>query len=357
MSPRARSIVAQAASFLLAGVLLYLALRGVDLDEVRAALRHAEYVWLIPLTAVALLSHLVRAWRWRLFIRALPESGAQGREVVTTRAAFSSLMIGYMVNYAAPRLGEVARTANLSARTGLSFSSLFGTVFVDRLLDIFVLAAGLVSVFFLLLDRFSVVERLFVTPIVDQLGRVPALALVAIILVIAVLVFFVYRQVLRTGDSFIARFWSLRAAPVLASFKDGLMTLLRSRNRLEIAASTILIWFLYLLMAYLPFVVLGMAETYDLGLLDSWSIMLLGAVGVAIPSPGGVGTYHYITIQTLVHLYMVDAAPAATYAVLGHAAQLVLYVATGALCLVLQGSNIRALRRRTMEAQEEQKTA
>ena len=357
MSPRARSIVAQAASFLLAGVLLYLALRGVDFDEVRAALRHADYAWLAPLTAVALLSHLVRAWRWRLFIRALPESAAGDREAVTTRAAFSSLMIGYMVNYAAPRLGEVARTANLTARTGIPFSSLFGTVFVDRILDVVVLAAGLVSVFFLMFDRFSVIERLFVTPIVDQLGRVPALALVAIVVVIAVLVFLVYRQMLRSGDSFMARFWSRRAVPVLASFKDGLMTLLRSKNRVGIVASTILIWFLYLLMAYLPFVVLGMAESYDLGLLDSWSIMLLGAVGVAIPSPGGVGTYHYITIQTLVHLFSVDAAHAATYAVLGHAAQLVLYVATGALCLMLQGSSVRALRRRTMEAQEEQRTA
>ena len=47
-----------------AGVLLYLALRGTDLSEIGEALRQANYAWLVPLGAVTLLSHLVRAWRW-----------------------------------------------------------------------------------------------------------------------------------------------------------------------------------------------------------------------------------------------------------------------------------------------------
>ncbi len=352
MSPKTRSIVAQAASFLLAGVLLYLALRGVDLHEVLAALENANYAWLLPLVAVALVSHVARAWRWRLFIKALPEVATDDRKIVTMRGAFYSLMIGYMVNYAAPRLGEVARTANLTARSGISFSGIFGTVVVERILDVAVLAAGLVSVFLLLFDRFSTVDRLFIDPITSQLGRIPTLAIAVTVAVIAVLMVLVYRQVLRGEDSAFNRLWTDRAVPALSSFKSGLMTLLHSSDRVGIVVSTVLMWFLYLLMAYVPFIMLGMADTYDIDLLDAWSIMLLGTIGVAIPSPGGAGSYHYITIQTLVHLYGVDSAPAATYAVLVHAAQLVLYVLAGAICLMLQGSSIRALRNRTMEAQE-----
>lgn len=352
MSPRTRSILAQVVSFLLAGILLYLALRGVDLRGIVRALEEAEYIWLIPLVAVALASHLARAWRWRVLIRALPEVRSGERSVPGTWPAFASLMIGYMVNYAAPRLGEVARTASLTAHTRISFGSLFGTVFVDRVLDVVVLGLGLISVAFLLADRFATLDALFLEPIANQLGSIPALALGLSAIAVVVLVFLIYRQLLRRSSGTTGTFWSDRAAPMLASFKGGILTVVKSEERLQLLGHTVLIWVLYLLMAYLPFVMLGMDDRFGLGLVDTWSILMLGSIGVAIPSPGGIGSYHYITIQTLVHLYGVETESAATYAVLTHAAQLVLYVIVGAICLTAQGSGIRALRSRTIHAQE-----
>lgn len=355
MSPRARSLLVQIGSFVLAGVLLYLALRGVDLGEILVALRRADYTWLLPLVAAVLLSHWLRAWRWQILIRALPETQSGDEEdVPSVRSAFYSVMIGYMVNYAAPRLGEFARTANLSSQTRLSFTGLFGTVVVERILDVIVLAAAVGSVFVMLLDRFSTIEQLFIDPIVGQLDRLPAAAIVGGIILLGMLVLLIYRGVLRGQDSATQRLWNQRVVPVLASFKDGLSTLVRSKQRGAIAFSTVLIWFLYLLMAYLPFVMLGSSQTYDISLLDTWPIMILGAIGVAIPSPGGTGSYHYITIQTLVHLYSVSHEDAATYAVLTHAAQMLLYVVTGAVCLLLQGTDFRALKERTVTAREEQ---
>jgi hypothetical protein len=111
------------------------------------------------------------------------------------------------------------------------------------------------------------------------------------------------------------------------------------------------------MMAHLPFIMLGMDQAFQISVLDSWSIMLLGAIGVAIPSPGGTGSYHYITIQTLVFLFGVDSESAATYAVLVHASQMVLYVVVGAVCLMLQGSSVRVLRARTMQAPERSRTS
>ncbi len=172
------------------------------------------------------------------------------------------------------------------------------------------------------------------------------------LLLLVVAVAYIFRQALRSQDSATYRFWDQRAKPALISFKDGLATLLRVRRWGVLVGTTIVIWLLYLCAAYLPFLMLGTADAFDISLLDTWSIMILGAIGVAIPSPGGTGSYHYITVQTLVHLYGVTHEAAATYAVLTHAAQLVLYVLTGAICLVLQGTNVRALKRRTEAAQE-----
>ena len=388
MSSRARSLLFQIGSFALAGVLLYLALRGVDLRSVGRALAGADYVWLIPLVVVIIGSHVLRAWRWQVFIEVLPEATpwpgerasfgsetmrsaapetgrsatatertlppqAAHRSVPSFKQAFYSVMIGYMVNYAAPRLGEIARTANLSAQSRLSFSSLFGTVVVERILDVAVLLAAIGSVFILLIDRASTLDRLFIEPMMEQVGRVPTVAVGIATAALFLVAGYLFRQALRRQDSIAFRFWSERARPAVVSFRDGLASLLHVRRWGILAGSTAAMWVLYLLAAYLPFLMLGMADTYQIGLLDTWSIMILGAVGVAIPSPGGTGSYHYITVQTLVHLFGFSHEAAATYAVLTHGAQLVLYVLTGAVCLTLQGSSFRTLKRRTVAAQEE----
>ena len=65
---------------------------------------------------------------------------------------------------------------------------------------------------------------------------------------------------------------------------------------------------------------------------------------MSIPSPGGIGSYHYITIRTLEGLFAVVSPLATAYAVLSHAAQLVLYAIAGFLCLILQGSGFGDLR-------------
>lgn len=330
---------------MLAGVLLYLALRGVDLAGMGDALRQADYRWLAPLLGVAVLSHVLRAWRWGLLVGGLPpEVRATAVRPASLRETFSAVMIGYMVNYVAPRLGEVARTANLSARTKLRFSALFGTVVLERVLDMVVLVLALGSVLVILLDRSAALHDLFVSPLTDRIGWLPALGLAGLAVAVAVLVLLLFRQAIRQQDSALGLLWNRRVAPMLTSFRDGLFALRHTRRTGTLVFSTLAMWVCYGLMAYLPLVILGLTGAYDLSLVDAWAIMILGALGVVVPSPGGVGSYHYITIQTMVHLFAVDQEAAATYAVLSHASQLVLYVVLGVACLLLQGSGLRTLR-------------
>ncbi len=352
MSPRIKALLTQVGSFAIAGVLLYLSLRGVSLKGILSALEDADYRWLLPLFAALMLSHWLRAWRWKMLLDALPD--VRDRPTgVSTKLAFYSVLIGYMVNYAAPRLGEVARSANLATRARVSFSRVLGTVVVERILDVVVLAAGLLSVVFLLRRQLRLLGELFVDPLTEQLGRIPAFGLLFLIGLVSLLLVMLYRRLVRS-DSRIKRFWSGRVQPVLSHFGEGLSTLLRTDRRPAIVLSTLGIWFCYLLMAYLPLVMLGIARTYNLSLPDAWSIMLLGAIGVALPSPGGVGSYHYITIQTLVHLFGTDEQSAATYAVLAHAAQLIIMTLAGFISLLLQGGSFKTLARQTSAAREKE---
>ncbi|MFQ5569076.1 MAG: lysylphosphatidylglycerol synthase transmembrane domain-containing protein [Rhodothermales bacterium] len=351
MKTRVRRILVQVGIFALAGVLLYLALRSVEFDKVGDALREADYRWIAPLAAITLLSHFLRAWRWKVLLEALPSSSPEvDPRLVSIKTAFYSVMIGYMVNYAAPRLGEVARTANLAAKERLSFSGVLGTVVVERILDLIMLAVGLVGTFFLLIDHSAVLQATFITPIQDWIEQIPLFTLLILLLGVSILGVFLYWIGFRDENARLRKFWDRRLRPLLTSFIDGLATVKRSPRPFFLIVSTLVMWFCYLMMAYIPLIMFDMAAPYDLSLLDTVSIMFLGALGVAIPSPGGLGSYHYITIQVLGVLFGVDESIAATYAVFVHGGQMVFYIIIGFLCFLLQGSSFADLRSATKAA-------
>ena len=339
---------------MLAGVLLYLAFRGANLSQVGDALRQANYRWIVPLGVVTLLSHLVRAWRWQVLLEALPARSQETHSRrVPLKAAFSALMIGYMVNYALPRMGEVVRTADLAAHEKLSFSGVLGTVVVERILDVLTLALGLLLTVVLLFDQSAVLQELFLTPLQNQISQISLTTVLLLVLGIIVLAALSYGLGFRTDDALLRRLWNQRLRPLWVPFKDGLATVLRSPRRFILVFSTVLIWFLYTLMAYIPLLMFDMTGPYDLSLLDGMIIMLIGAIGIAIPTPGGFGSYHYITQVALGSLYGVNMSLALTYAIFVHGGQLVLYVVVGFLCLILRGSSLGTLRRQAQTTQKE----
>ena len=167
MPPRLRSLLTQIGGFVLAAVLLWLALRGLHWGELRQALETAQYGWLPLLVAILLLSHGLRAWRWTMLLDGLPEVPAARR--VGTPFAFAALMAGYMVNYGAPRLGEVVRTTAVAREARRPFSTVLGTVVLERLLDVGMLALGLLTVPLLLGSRLRTLSGLFAVTGTDGL--------------------------------------------------------------------------------------------------------------------------------------------------------------------------------------------
>lgn len=340
MAPSLRKRLFQVGSFALAGGLLYLALRGVDFAQVGRDLARASWAWLVPLAVITLASHWLRAWRWTLFLDALPAETAPDRPV-SVRGAFGALMIGYMVNYAAPRLGEVVRTANVSSRYGVRFSAALGTVVVERVFDVAVLALAFLTVPLVFAGRLTPLRELLLEPAALWADRLPLGILSLVAAAVAVAGFLVYRRLVLADDGRP----SGRVRRALGAFGDGVRGILRTPHRGVLAGTTLAMWACYALMAWLPFLLFGYEQSYGITLTDAWGIMLIGAIGVVLPSPGGVGTYHYITIQTLVLLFAMPQAEAATYALVAHAGQLVLYVTVGFASLVVQGGGLKALLR------------
>jgi uncharacterized membrane protein YbhN (UPF0104 family) len=63
-------------------------------------------------------------------------------------------------------------------------------------------------------------------------------------------------------------------------------------------------------------------------------ITVISAVGVAIPSPGGIGTYHLIVQQGLHLFYQIPEVTGLAYALISHASVMIIILSTTPLSLL-----------------------
>jgi len=109
-------------------VALALVVQSVDLGAAWEAIRRADARWLLLLVAFIAADVLLRGIRWRVLLGPVAE--------VPLRATLGSLLVGYLANNVLPaRLGELVRSHDLGSRTGLSRSTILGTIVVERVVD------------------------------------------------------------------------------------------------------------------------------------------------------------------------------------------------------------------------------
>ncbi|MBR6640023.1 MAG: flippase-like domain-containing protein [Muribaculaceae bacterium] len=109
--------------------LCYLLFTGIDFNEMIETIRNECNFWWIGLALfISLFSHLFRAMRWRIQLRALNIN-------VPLVPLVYSIFGTYAVNLVFPRLGEVWRTTYISQRQNASFTAVFGSMVADRMAD------------------------------------------------------------------------------------------------------------------------------------------------------------------------------------------------------------------------------
>ncbi len=107
---------------------LYIALRGLHLDELGEAFRQANYWWLIPGVAIYFVGVWARAWRWHYLLKPLKN--------ISTRELFPTVVIGYFGNNILPaRAGELLRAIVLKKDEQVPISASLATIIVERVFD------------------------------------------------------------------------------------------------------------------------------------------------------------------------------------------------------------------------------
>ncbi len=326
----------------IAGILLYFAFRGVDLNTLWQSFVHARYGYILLYIVIGFLSLLSRSYRWTLLIEPLNYKA-------TFLNSFFALNTGYLANFAFPRLGELTRCATLSKAEKIPVDKLFGTVIVERIIDLVMVT---ILMFVLIIFRFDFFgtwlnENIF-NPVVDQLDRsiggtwILLLILVGTPLALVVL-YYAFRSRL-SGVKFIQK-----PKAFIKGIVDGLKTIFKLKKRWSFILHSILIWGLYWAMTYVA--LFALPETSELRVVDALFLLVIGTFGFIVPAQGGIGAYHYIVALGLT-LYGITREVGLTYATITHGAQMIMLITLGAVSFMF----LFSFQRRALKAATEPKT-
>lgn len=319
--------------------LLYYATKGIDLNEVWNEIKSANYFWIILSLLIALISHFSRAQRWRLLIEPLGYKPS-------LKNTFYSVMIGYTANYALPRLGEVTRCGMLNRSDKIPIDSLFGTVIVERAVDLFM---SFLFLLFLLISKFSLFGDFFKNEFFKSkedsssgfLQNKPILLIIVGAIIIVMVTLLIFRKNLQKFNLF------NKFIKILKGIGAGLSSVFKMKKRWQFVFHSVLIWTCYLFMSYVIF--FSFSFTSNLGLLDAVFILVAGTVGMVMPVPGGIGAFHYFVPLALT-LYGISGEDGLSFATVQHGSQTFFAILLGAISFILM---YRALKFSKQNSQSE----
>jgi uncharacterized protein (TIRG00374 family) len=267
---------------LLAGILLLLALRGTDWNEIVRTFQRGQLGYLALASLVLSVSHFSRGLRWRVLLSA--------EKVIAPATLFWATVVGYLANNFLPaRSGDVIRSVMISRVTPLSGSYAFATVVTERIMDVVALVL-VSSVALMLLNHVPVPEWL-----------ITATRVMALLSVVSVLALFIaprFEGLLKNLVAWLPLPGSLAARLMgfITGFLLGMRPLRNPGRAARFAALTVLIWLLDAVLA------IAVAWAFDLTLRLPEAFLLLAALGLssAVPStPGYVGIYQFVAVTVL----------------------------------------------------------
>jgi uncharacterized protein (TIRG00374 family) len=243
-------------SLLISLLFSFYAFRNFELSKLSNIIGGINFSYIFLAIFFLIFSVYIRALRWQLLFK---------NNKPSINKLFGSQLIGYFGNNIFPlRAGELLRCVFLSRYYEITKSSIFGTVILERVLDVF----GMIFLFTLL----------FFTDFKVNFDIYAKVVLILLFLII-ILIFLYKNQFLYKGNNKILSIIN----DIINGFKG-----LSYKNILPITFYTILIWSFYVIMVYL----VQYSITLNLSISECIFILFISSLMLSIPSaPANIGTF------------------------------------------------------------------
>ncbi|WP_153797321.1 lysylphosphatidylglycerol synthase transmembrane domain-containing protein [Foetidibacter luteolus] len=266
--------------FGIGGFLLWWSLKGLsaqDRADIQAALQRARFWLIIPVFAILLLSHYIRALRWKQILVPM------GYNPPILHLLYS-ILIGYIGNQLIPRAGEILRCSVIARKDKVPMEKLVGTIIAERVTDLLSLAALCVFIFF---AEYNKIQE-YIDEIAQKSGNKWFAAVVVLLAVI--ILFFLVKTFRKTK-------WGAAISKILSGMWEGLVSIKKVKNKLLFFVYTILIWCCYIMSTWIG--CFALSETSSLSITTATTLLIFGTFGIII-APGGLGAYPWAIQKTLI---------------------------------------------------------
>ncbi len=318
--------------------LVWYMFKAIDVEMMLDIIRHGvDYRWLLLAMGVSIFSHLTRALRWRIQLRALA--------ITPPFMALACSIFGcYALNLVLPRLGEVwrclyiARTPNKGAdpeqiaarraqtKGGKDFATVLGSMVADRLVDtITVLALTLLT----FLVAHDAMEDFLAKYSIGQgflsLMGSPWFWTAAGVCVVIVAAMLVWGRRITVVT---------RIIELVRSLWEGFASIARMKGKWQFLGLTVALWGCYFLQLYAAMYAftftreLCAVPALAFGLAPCLVAFVLSSIGMAIPSNGGLGPWN-IAVMFGLAVYGITETQGTAFSMVVWSAQTVMLILLG----------------------------
>ncbi|MFZ2397857.1 MAG: lysylphosphatidylglycerol synthase transmembrane domain-containing protein [Smithella sp.] len=295
---------------LISFVLVYLSIRGINLQDVFRDLQRIQFSYVISFIILIMLMQWLRSYRWGVML--------QPMEKIDQLSLFSVTSVGFLAIASIPaRIGELARPYLISKRSSIKMSSALGTILVERVFDSFtVLAIAIIILFFTDLPPWMIKSSII-------------FFLLALVMFCFIIFLILRREAaLKLINGILSKLpgkFAHKIDELIHHFIDGFQIITNIKLFLYLFFLSALIWLVDVLAIYM------LLESFGFGLpiMASFVLMIILIVGIAIPTaPGYIGNWHFACVLAL-SLFGLAKAEALSFALVYHFLSMIIVVVLG----------------------------
>lgn len=319
-----KKIITVVLSVLVGVFFMWLATRGLDFKEIQNYFANANYFWVALAAVFGLLAYWFRAVRWNIMFEPMGYRSSVSN-------SFWSISFGYLMNLTIPRSGELARATALYKVEKIPVENSFGTIVLERIIDLLCMMLFLILTFALKSDAIQAFWQQAQSG--SQNGTSSSLGYgIAGIGLLGAILFFSLRKKLEK-NAFFAKIYK-----IVDGLLDGLLSIFKLRKPGVFIFHSLMIWVCYYLAAYL--VCFALPETAHFSIADGFFLIVVGTFGMMIPASGGIGAFHFALKIGVGALFLSmgksfeeGAQVGLAYAFISHTMQLVIMLVMGLISI------------------------
>jgi uncharacterized protein (TIRG00374 family) len=281
-----------------------------ELEKIKVSFIKADYFYIFLSLFIALFGFWSRAYRWKFALQHLGYQTKFHNDLMT-------VCVSYLVNLTIPRSGEISRAALLKKYENVPFDKGFGTIVAERIVDM------LIFLLFVAVGFISQFDKIY-QYLIEKNVKFETLIWFSII---GIVLFFIFVLVWIYAE------WKiiLKLKQKLSGLIEGMLSILKMKNKWKYIFHSFFIWFSYLAMFYVT--IFALPETANI----SFDVVVMGFIFGTIAvgfTNGGLGAYP-LAIASILSLYGISEGIGTAFGYLIWVSQTLLTIFLGLLSYLL----------------------